>query len=95
MQQNRHRPEEIIASNWVTYRCIDFGFHYPACAWLQISPKGQWFVVAELTPHDVTTDEFAAAILEAEKGFGLVETLRATYVDPAGNAVTRTPPRPR
>jgi hypothetical protein len=76
-----------IVANWPTYRCIDFGFHYPACAWLQISLKGQWFVVAELAPHDVTTDEFAEAILKREKGFGLVETPRATYVDPAGNAV--------
>ena len=76
-----------IVANWPTYRCIDFGFHYPACAWLQISPKGQWFVVAELTPHDVTTDEFAEAILKREKGFGLIEKPRATNVDPAGNAV--------
>jgi hypothetical protein len=85
--RERNVAQVSIVANWPTYRCIDFGFHYPACAWLQISPKGQWFVVAELAPHDVTTDEFAEAILEAEKGFGLVEKPRATYVDPAGNAV--------
>jgi len=36
-----------------TYRCIDFGYRSPACAWLQVSPKGQWFVVAELAPHEL------------------------------------------
>ena len=76
-----------IVSDWNTYRCVDFGYHYPACAWLQVSPKGQRFVVAELTPHDLTTEEFALAILEREKGFGLVKPPRSTYVDPAGNGV--------
>jgi hypothetical protein len=76
-----------IVSSWVTYRCVDFGYHYPACAWLQVSPKGQQFVVAELTPHDLTTDEFALAILEKERAFGLAKPPRATYVDPAGKGV--------
>ena len=82
----RNVADITVADNWDTYRCIDFGFRNPACAWLQRSPKGQYFVVAELTPHDVTISEFADAILEKEKGFQLVAKPRATYVDPAGNS---------
>jgi len=85
--RERNVAEVSIARNWDTYRCIDFGYHSPACAWLQVSPKGQWFVVGELVPHDLTTDEFAQAILAEEQGFGLVRPLRGTYVDPAGRSV--------
>jgi hypothetical protein len=84
--RERNVAEVEIVPGWDTYRCIDFGYHCPACAWLQVSPKGQWFVVAELTPHDLTTDEFAAAILETEAPLGLVKPPRGTYCDPAGNA---------
>jgi hypothetical protein len=77
-----------VVPTWDTYRCIDFGYHSPACAWLQVSPKGQWFVVAELTPQDLTTDEFAEAILEKEAACGLAKPpLRGTYCDPAGRSV--------
>lgn len=44
-------------------------------------------MVTELAQHNLTTDEFAAAILMKEKGFQLVAKPRATYVDPAGNSV--------
>lgn len=44
-------------------------------------------MVTELAQHNLTTDEFAAAILKKEKGFQLVAKPRATYVDPAGNSV--------
>jgi hypothetical protein len=44
-------------------------------------------VVAELVPHALTTEEFALAILETERGFGLVRPPRGTYVDPAGKGV--------
>ncbi len=83
----RNVAEIEIVSNWETSRCIDFGYHHPACAWLQRSPAGQYLVVAELLPHDLTTDEFAEAILAKEAGFGLLEKPRHTYADPAGNAV--------
>jgi len=86
--RERNVAEIEVVNNWGTYRCIDFGYHSPACAWLQVSPKGQWFVVAELVPHDLTTDEFATAILAEEEQLGLAKPpLRATYCDPAGNAV--------
>jgi hypothetical protein len=85
--RERNVDEVNIASSWDTYRCVDFGYHYPACAWLQVSPRGQQFVVAELTPHDLTTEEFALAILETEKSFRLAKPPRGTYVDPAGKGV--------
>ena len=44
-------------------------------------------MVTELAQHNLTTDEFAAAILKKEKGFQLVVKPSATYVDPAGNSV--------
>jgi hypothetical protein len=83
----RHVREVEIVPNWPTVRCIDHGFHRPACAWLQTSPQGQLFVVAELVPHDRTTQEFAQEILATELTFGLVEPPRASYCDPAGRAV--------
>ena len=75
-----------IVPNWPTFRAVDFGFRFPACAWVQLSPSGQPFVVAELVPHDLTTDEFASAILAKEAAFGLTTRPRLTYCDPAGNA---------
>jgi len=85
--RERNVAKIAIVNNWETYRCIDFGYRSPACAWLQRSPMGQYFLVAELVPHNLTTEEFAAAILDKEKGFQLVAKPRATYVDPAGNSV--------
>lgn len=85
--RERNVAEIEVVANWDAYRCIDFGYHYPACAWLQRSPNGQYLVVAELVPHDLTTDEFALVILQKEKRFGLVSKPRATYSDPAGNAM--------
>ena len=87
LSRERNVADVKIVPSWETYRCLDFGYDYPACAWLQRSPAGQYFVVAELLPHDMTTNEFAEAILEREEGFGLIEQPRRTYADPAGNAV--------
>ena len=77
--------------NWPTWRAVDFGFHFPACLWIQEAPSGQVCVVAELAgrkPFDWTTEEFAEAIYEKEATLGLVEKPRATLCDPAGNNKT-------
>ena len=76
---------EVVA-NWPTVRAVDFGFHHPACVWIQSSPAGQPFVVAELVPSDLTTSEFAAEIRRIDDSLGLVEPPRLTYCDPAGRA---------
>ena len=34
------------ALNWETWRAVDFGFHWPACLWIQVSPKGQPLVIS-------------------------------------------------
>ena len=76
--------------NWDTWRAVDFGYHHPACLWLQEAPSGQVCVVAELAgrkPFDWTTEEFADAILAKDKTLGLVTKPRCTFVDPAGNGV--------
>ena len=76
--------------NWTTWRAVDFGFHWPACLWVQESPSGQPIVVAELAgrePFDWTTSEFADAILAKDKTLGLVTPLRATFCDPEGTGV--------
>ena len=87
--RERNVADVKIVPSWETYRCLDFSYDYPACAWLQRSPAAQYFVVAELLPHDMTTDEFAEAILEREKGFGLVEQPRRTYAIPPATPSTR------
>ncbi len=76
-----------IVSGWQTFRAVDFGYHSPACLWIQVSPAGQPFVVAEWVPHDLTTDEFAAGILAIEKGWSLGLPPHVTYCDPAGRSV--------
>ena len=76
--------------NWTTWRAVDFGFHWPACLWVQESPSGQPIVVAELAgrePFDWTTSEFADAILAKDKTLGLVAPPRATFCDPEGTGV--------
>ncbi len=76
--------------NWDTWRAVDFGFHWPACLWIQESPSGQSVVVAELAGReafDWTTEEFADNILAKEATLGLVKPVRATFCDPAGKGV--------
>ena len=76
--------------NWPTWRAVDFGYHYPACLWLQEAPSGQVRVVAELAGRkrfDWTTEEFADAILAKDASLGLVEEPCVTFCDPAGNGV--------
>lgn len=76
--------------NWPTWRAVDFGFHWPACLWVQESPSGQPIVVAELAardPFDWTTEEFADEILKVDVKLGLVAPPRATFCDPAGKGV--------
>ena len=84
---DRHVADIGIVPTWRTARCIDFGFHRPACLWVQTSPAGQPFIVGELVPHDRTTEEFAQAILAMEATFGLEEPPYISYCDPAGRAV--------
>ena len=76
--------------NWPTWRAVDFGFHWPACLWLQFTPHGQVVVVAELArrePFNWTTAEFAAKIAEIDASLGLFEPPRGTFCDPAGKQV--------
>ena len=84
-------PGAIAAvHNWQTWRCADFGFHWPAALWVQISPKGQFFVVAELArrePFNWTTEEFADEIIKIDNSLGLFEPPRGTFCDPAGRGV--------
>jgi hypothetical protein len=82
----RNTDDVLPMPNWQTVRCVDFGYRHPACAWIQTSPAGQPFVVAELAPADMTTDEFAAAIKRTDASLGLKPPPRVTYCDPAGNA---------
>ncbi len=70
---------------FVTYRCVDFGYRHPACLWAQVAPSGQVFIIDELLPEAVTTQEFAAAILRRDADYGFAD-VRATYCDPAGRA---------
>jgi hypothetical protein len=76
--------------NWETWRAVDFGFHWPACLWIQISPAGQPIVIAELARRETfnwTTAEFADRILKMDGLLGLFEVPRGTYCDPAGKGV--------
>ena len=76
--------------NWETWRAVDFGFHWPACLWIQISPAGQYIMVAALArrePYNWTTEEFADKILKVDAALGIVEPPRGTFCDPAGSGV--------
>ena len=77
--------------NWPTWRAVDFGFHWPACLWVQFTPHGQVVVVAELArrePFNWTTVEFAAKIAEVDVSLNLFEPPRGTYCDPAGKGIS-------
>jgi hypothetical protein len=74
--------------NWQTERAVDFGYRNPACLWIQTSPQGQPFVVGELVPENLTTEQFVAAIRATEAGLGIhAGRLLTTYCDPAGRGV--------
>ena len=83
----RNAAEVTVVENYDTVRAVDFGYHHPACVWIQSAPSGQPFVVAELVPHDRTTEEFIADIRAIDARLGLVMPPHFTYCDPAGNAV--------
>jgi len=82
----RNVGDVTIVPEWRTVRAVDHGYHSPACLWIQTSPAGQRFVVAELVPHDLTTEEFAQAILAKERAWGLTEPPGVSFCDPAGRA---------
>jgi hypothetical protein len=84
--RERNVAEVAIVANWTTVRAVDFGYHHPACVWVQLSPEGQPFVVAELVPADLTTEEFVRAILSQESAWRLATEPQATYGDPAGRS---------
>ena len=60
-----------VVSGWRTVRGIDWGYHNPACVWLQVSPQGQLFVVHELIPTNLTTAEFIGEVLRVDASLGL------------------------
>ena len=86
-ERARHVADIEVQRAWLTFRSIDHGFHHPACLWEQISPAGQVFVIDEYLPQDISTTEFAKGIVDHEKAWSLGTTPRASYCDPAGNAV--------
>jgi hypothetical protein len=69
-----------------TVRAVDFGFRSAACLHAQIDSRGQVFVVSEFLPHNLTTEEFADGILQRDRALGVKPA--ASYVDPAGRAVS-------
>jgi hypothetical protein len=77
-------------NNWRTYRSFDFGWNHPAAVWIQISPQGQPFVVAEFVPAfaeksaKMRTAEFVENVLAIESEWNLAVPPVCTYGDPAG-----------
>ena len=84
--RERHVKEIAIVENWDTWRAVDFGYKHPACLWAQRSPQGQLFIVDELLPQNLATQEFVKMIKEREASFGLAVPIKASYCDPAGKA---------
>jgi len=90
-RDDEHVQDVKPVPSWKTYRSLDFGYHHPACVWVQESPAGQPFVVAELVPAfrepsaKMRTGKFVDAILETEMKLGLHAV--ATFGDPAGRGV--------
>lgn len=79
--------------NWKTARTIDFGYHHPACLWVQESPAGQPFVVAEFVPAfretsaRMRTGQLVDAMLLRDAELGIDTRSSRTYGDPAGRGV--------
>lgn len=92
-KREQHVREIRPVKDWPTYRSVDFGYHHPACVWVQVSPAGQPFVVAELVPAfrepsaRMTTGAFIDGILETDIKLGLSKPPARTYGDPAGRGV--------
>ena len=87
--RNIAKPEDRLpVLNWQTERAVDFGYRRPACLWIQTSPAGQPFVVGELVPENLTTEQFVAAIRATDAALGIHPgRLVTTYCDPAGRGV--------
>lgn len=76
-------PHEPIFRGW------DFGFHHPACVWMQLNHKDQICVLAELMGDDVTIEEFIAQVRFKESEIfrhnGADHVNFVDWGDPAGN----------
>ena len=93
---DRNETDDEAVHNWPTVRAVDFGRRHPACLWIQTSPAGQPFVVAEFVPAAraasaaMTTGEFADNIKRIDAELGLFAPPMVTYCDPAGKAAEAT-----
>jgi len=66
--------------DWPLFRAIDFGYSSPlSCLWIQLTPAGCVYVVAEYARKRLPLSKHAAALLAADPG-----PVQMTYVDPAG-----------
>ena len=83
----RHVRELTYIPNKTIYRGIDFGFHHPACLWMQKDVNDRFMVLKELMGREITIDKFAPKIIEFENEHFHGHNQYETYYDPAGNQV--------
>ena len=86
-QENWHKRTLSYIPAKKIYRGIDFGFHHPACVWVQFDAKDRLMVLKELMGSDITIDKFARKIIAFENEHFPGQNLE-TYYDPAGEAKT-------
>lgn len=73
---------------WPVWRGIDFGYHHAVCHWAEIQADRVAHIYSELHCREMTTAEFAAAIVQRDRELGLHTGSVPAAVDPAGKART-------
>jgi hypothetical protein len=79
-------PKLVYLRDSILYRGWDFGYHRPACAFLQIDPMDRAALLAILIGRDILIDKFADHVLQFTQtrfpGGGVQD-----FCDPAGTQV--------
>jgi hypothetical protein len=73
-----------IPKEWPKFRSMDWGFKLPGCIhWWAMDPDGNLFVFREMNFKGMNAEAVADAIIQVEKGMGLVKGKKSKLSGPA------------
>lgn len=81
----RHVDDLVPVRDRLVIRGFDFGFHFPACVWIQIDPMDRVMVIHEMLGKDEPLRKFARRVIEETTRLFGKDCKTEDYCDFAGN----------
>ncbi len=73
-----------VPKEWPKFRSMDWGFKLPGCIhWWAMDPDGNLFCIREMMFKEMKAKDVAIAIIEIERGMGLVKGKKSKLTGPA------------